>query len=121
MEIQLLEKDYIIAQVKSIDVLKEITGEYFTAVTNEEISIVCEQGILDEKHLVKSTEAYRLFKINDVLDFSLIGIISNISTILKENKISIFVVSTYNTDYFLVRKKDTYKTIECLQKESYHN
>lgn len=38
------------------------------------------------------------------LDFSLIGILSKITTILTENNIGIFVVSIYNTDYILVKE-----------------
>ena len=41
-----------------------------------------------------------------MLDFSLIGILSRISGILAEQKISIFAVSTYNTDYVLVRREN---------------
>jgi hypothetical protein len=38
-----------------------------------------------------------------MLDFGLIGILSKISTILAEEKIGIFVISTYNTDYIMVK------------------
>ena len=40
------------------------------------------------------------------LDFNLTGILANISDILTKEKISIFAISTFNTDYILVRTAD---------------
>lgn len=54
-----------------------------------------------------------------MLDFSLIGILSGISTILADNKIGIFAVSTYNTDYILVKEENFIKALEVLAKEGY--
>lgn len=60
-----------------------------------------------------------MLKIEGILDFSLIGILSKISTILANEKIGIFVVSTYNTDYILVKKENLEKAVESLKKENY--
>lgn len=60
-----------------------------------------------------------MLKIEGILDFSLIGILSKISTILASIKIGIFVVSTYNTDYILVKKENLEKAVEILKKENY--
>ena len=49
------------------------------------------------------------------MDFSEIGILAKISTVLAENKISIFAVSTYNTDYILVKKDSMNKAVEVLK------
>ena len=46
------------------------------------------------------------FRVEGTLEFSLTGILSGIAGILAENGISIFAVSTYNTDYILVKKTD---------------
>ncbi|MBO6115435.1 MAG: ACT domain-containing protein, partial [Lachnospiraceae bacterium] len=62
---------------------------------------------------------WRGFRIQGVLDFSLIGILSGISTILADNKIGIFAVSTYNTDYILVKEENFIKALEVLAKEGY--
>jgi hypothetical protein len=53
------------------------------------------------------------------LDFSLIGILSKLSTILAEEKIGIFAVSTYNTDYILVKEEQFEKAINALKKNGY--
>lgn len=61
----------------------------------------------------------RGFKIQGVLDFSLLGILSKISTILAENKIGIFAVSTYNTDYIFTKESNYEKALKALQEAGY--
>ena len=54
-----------------------------------------------------------------VLDFSLIGILSKLSGILAENKIGIFAVSTYNTDYILVKEENFERALDALSSAGY--
>ena len=54
------------------------------------------------------------FSVCNVSDFSLIGILSKISTCLAENGIGIFAISTFNTDYVLTKENDFSKAIEVL-------
>lgn len=49
----------------------------------------------------------------------MIGILSKISTVLAENKIGIFAVSTYNTDYILVKTENFDRALEVLEAEGY--
>lgn len=51
-------------------------------------------------------DGWTAFRIEGTLDFSLIGIISKISVALAEEKIGVFVVSTFNTDYVLVKTEN---------------
>lgn len=53
------------------------------------------------------------------LDFSLIGILASISKILSQNRISVFVISTYDTDYILVKNNAINNAIEALVSEGY--
>ena len=55
-----------------------------------------------------------MLKVEGPLDFSLIGILSEISGILAKEKISIFVVSTFDTDYILVKEENFEKSIKVL-------
>ena len=64
-------------------------------------------------------DGWRCFRIQGVLDFSLIGILSKISGILAENKIGIFAVSTYNTDYVLVKSENFEKAMTALAEKGY--
>jgi len=82
-----------------------LQGE-FSAVTrtSEELSIVCAEAQIPADVLCE--RGWRLFKIDAVLDFSLVGIVAGISVVLAGANIGIFVLSTYNTDYVLVRQPD---------------
>jgi uncharacterized protein len=53
------------------------------------------------------------------LDFSLVGILAKISSVLAENHIGIFAVSTYNTDYILTKKENYEKALNILQESGY--
>ena len=64
-------------------------------------------------------DGWKGFRIEGVLDFSLIGILSKLSGILAENKIGIFAVSTYNTDYILVKKENFERALNVLAQEGY--
>ena len=64
-------------------------------------------------------KGWKALKIKEVLDFSLVGILYKISKILAENNIGIFAVSTYNTDYILVKEENINKASEKLDEKGY--
>ena len=64
-------------------------------------------------------DGWKAFRIVGVLDFSLIGILSKISGILADNKIGIFAISTYNTDYILTKEEDFARALEVLKNAGY--
>lgn len=64
-------------------------------------------------------DGWKGFRIQGVLDFSLIGILAKISTILAENRIGIFVVSTFNTDYVMVKESEFERAMMALAQEGY--
>jgi hypothetical protein len=69
--------------------------------TRDELSIVC-PALLDISSQKKETN-WRCFKVAGTLDFSQTGILAEISNVLAANQISIFALSTFDTDYFLVK------------------
>lgn len=85
---------------------------YCITKTDAELSIVC----LDENISgnIKYEKDWRILKILGTLDFSLVGILSKISTLLAENDISIFAISTYDTDYILVKEKNIERAVKVL-------
>ncbi len=81
--------------------------------TTEETSVVCVQR--DENHdEIICSKDWRIIKIDDMPDLSSIGIIAEISDILAGRNIPVFTISTYNTDYFLVRQQDLTETTSLL-------
>ena len=91
---------------------------FFIGKTDEELSLVCRTESAPE-NTTERDDGWRGFRIEGVLDFSLIGILSKISTILADNNIGIFAVSTFNTDYILVKSENYERAIEALAKEGY--
>ncbi len=86
--------------------------------TSDELSIVCTQNNIPKD--VTCELDWRLLKIEGPLDFSLIGILSSISMTLAQEEISIFAISTYDTDYIMVKEKDLNNTVSALSNKG-HN
>ena len=80
--------------------------------TDEELSIVCEATI--DLYALQSETDWRVLKIVGPLNFSLTGILAAIAELLAAAKISIFALSTFDTDYILVRDEDLEKAQEVL-------
>ncbi|PIP52914.1 amino acid-binding protein [Candidatus Beckwithbacteria bacterium CG23_combo_of_CG06-09_8_20_14_all_34_8] len=80
--------------------------------TEDELSIVCAQGKIPAGVLIEKD--WRAFKVEGPLGFSLTGIVASLSNPLAEANISIFYISTYETDYLLVEEKNLEKTKKIL-------
>ncbi len=118
MEIKRIEQDFTVCQVKDYS-LVNLDSEYrFIEKTDEEKSLVCITSEVP-KNTIQRDDVWKAFRIQGVLDFSLIGILAKIATILADNGISIFAVSTYNTDYVLIKKENYQKALEVLQTTGY--
>lgn len=118
MRLKVLKDIYAIYKFNSYsDIPSRIYGSKFYSVakTEDEISVVCKQSdyINNAKQIDKG---WKVLKILGSFDFSLIGIIAEISKILYEYKIPIFTISTYETDYILVKSDDLDKAMDSLRK-----
>ena len=118
MELKTIPYRFTVCKLMSVGDLPSDVDFCFTAKTDEEISLVCKTEDVPEKTLVRD-DGWKGFRIEGVLDFSLIGILSKISAILAENKIGIFAVSTYNTDYIFVKEENFDKAINALKDNGY--
>lgn len=118
MELKKLELELTVCKVKSTEDLPLDTDFYFIGRTDEELSLVCETNHCPE-HTIEREDGWRGFRIQGVLDFSLIGILSKLSGILAEQKIGIFAVSTFNTDYILVKKDNFVRAQQALTAAGY--
>jgi len=90
------------------------TGARFLSVTRTalELSVVCEESRIPEA--VHAERDRRLLQIEGTLAFSLTGVLASVAEPLAKAEISVFAVSTYDTDYLLVSEKDLHRTIEVL-------
>lgn len=122
MTIEVLKNDLSVCKIENeIDSIKDIyinNTFLFLSKTDKEISLVCETS-KTPKNIIKKEEGFNALRINGQLDFSLIGIIADISNILSKNNISVFVISTYDTDYILVKKENIDKAIISLKNCGY--
>lgn len=111
-----LDGEFCVCKVKDLKYV-DLTEEFcFVGKTDEEISVVTRSA---PKDCIECENGWRGFRIEGTLDFSLIGILSKISAVLAENKIGIFVVSTYNTDYVFVKSENFKKAVKVLEDAGY--
>ncbi|WP_071395089.1 ACT domain-containing protein [Bacillus tuaregi] len=77
----------------------------FTSITrtNEELSIVCPTSNIPNSLLIDVEHDWKYIKVEGILEFGLTGILSSLANPLAENNISIFAISTFNTDYLLIK------------------
>lgn len=118
MTLKLLEQAFTVCKVTSLAGVDFTQPYVFVAKTDDELSLVCESRAVPQ-NTTEVEAGFRGLKICGVLDFSLIGIIAKISAILAEHRISVFVVSTFNTDYILVKEESLATAISELDKAGY--
>ena len=87
----------------------------FTSITRtpDELSIVCPQSAVPDAE--RCERAWRGLRIQGTLDFSLIGVVATFSRTLSEAGIGVLVLSTFDTDYVLVKEIDLVKAVAALR------
>jgi GNAT superfamily N-acetyltransferase len=80
--------------------------------TAEELSVVCREDCIPDG--VRCEKSWRGLRVDGRLDFSLVGILHSLLTPLAAAGISVFAISTFDTDYLLVRAGDFDRTVEAL-------
>ena len=118
MEIKKLDYDLTVCKLSSLNGIKTDDSLFFIGKTDEEISLVCLTGNAPADTL-EHEDGWRAFRIQGILDFSLIGILSKLTAVLAERGIGVFAVSTYNTDYILVKRERFDEALEALKKAGY--
>ena len=118
MELKKIDHKLTVCKVADVSDIDMSADFYFIGKTDEELSLVCRTEDTPARTTARD-DGWRGFRIQGVLDFSLIGILSKLSGILAENKIGIFAVSTYNTDYILVKEENFDRALNILAAEGY--
>lgn len=103
------------ASMKDVDLSGPL---YFIGKTDEEISLVCPTACVPAQTLARE-DGWRGFRVEGTLDFSLVGILARLSAVLAEKGIAIFAVSTYNTDYILVKEENADRAEQALAEAGY--
>lgn len=120
LTLEVLPELLAIAQLAPTDPIPEwaLSGPFFSfSKTSDELSIVCRQS--DVPTTVKSEREWLALKVKGPLDFALTGILSSIARPLANAGVSIFALSTFDTDYVLVRQGRLEDACSALEKEGH--
>ena len=118
MKIEIMKERFCVCKIADLSEV-DFSGELvFVAKTDEELSLVCERGRVPQ-NVTALEDGWKAFRVEGVLDFGMVGVIAKIAEIFARERISIFVVSTYNTDYVLLKEPDFERGIRLLQKSGY--
>lgn len=118
MELKVIEQEFSICKIHDMAQVNENDRYFFVGRTDEELSLVCSTKYVPEDTLA-CEHGWRAFRIQGVLEFSLVGILAKISGTLADNQIGLFAVSTYNTDYILVKQENLNRALDVLREEDY--
>lgn len=113
-----ITEEFAVCQVEDYSQVNLENPFVFTGATDGEKSLVCPIALVPENAL-SVDKTWSAFRIEGILDFSLIGILSKISSLLAENNIGIFAISTYNTDYILTKTADFQSALRVLEEAGY--
>ena len=118
MELEKINYNLTVCKVTSLAEIDTSSDFFFLGKTSEELSLVCRTENTPSGTMERE-DGWKGFRIRGILDFSLIGILSGLSGILAKHNIGIFAVSTYNTDYILVKEENYDRALEALASEGY--
>jgi uncharacterized protein len=116
LDLEILQPNFSICQLESDAAMPgwAESGELIAITrTTEELSIVAETRLLPSD--IQVEHGWRALKVAGPLDFSLVGILASLATTLAEAGVSIFAISTFNTDYLLVKGEQLDDTLTALQ------
>jgi len=133
MVIKVLSEPYVVAKLQqfspSLPILKanccSAPKLFSLTITDEEISLVCPETDLQQlrerqqAEILVEEKGWRCLRIQGVIDFQLIGVIAAIASLLAGAGISLFVLSTYNTDYILVKGASLEQSLALLESSGY--
>ncbi len=118
MKLKIIDGEFSVCKVQKYTHEMFSHDFVFTGKTDEEKSVLLPTEFAPAD-AIEREDGFVGFRIIGTLDFSLVGILSRISSILAENNVGIFAVSTFNTDYIFVKKAQFDKAKSALIKNGY--
>jgi hypothetical protein len=94
------------------------SGSFFSITrTTEELSVVCHQDAVP--HSVRCERGWRCLRVGGALDLSLVGVLASLVGPLAAASLSVFVLSTFDTDFVLVKEQDYEPAMEVLSQSGH--
>lgn len=118
LKLKVINEAFSVCKIKGVEEVNFEDSFCFVGKTDEELSLVCATKFVPSE-TIEREDGWRGFRIGGVLDFSLIGILSKLSTILADEQIGIFAISTFNTDYLLTKEENFEKALKALEVKGY--
>ena len=115
---KVIDKEFAVCKINDVTEVNFNDEFCFVGKTDEELSLVCSSEFVP-KNTIVCDSGWRAFRIEGILDFSLTGILARAADILANAKIPIFAVSTYNTDYILIKNEFFQKALDVLKENNY--
>jgi len=118
--LSVLEETFSIHRLAPDASLPEAVSEcdfYSLSKTTDELSLVCPEHLAVKSE--KSNPDWKCLKVAGPLDFELTGILAGITEVLAKEKLSVFAISTFDTDYILIKKQGLTAAISALQRAGY--
>jgi hypothetical protein len=94
---------------------ESVEGAFANINDGNEITVIIDETKLSENSVIKIEKGWKLIAFDMVFPFEMVGFISKISKVLADNKISIFVISSYSTNHILIKRENLEKTVELLE------
>ncbi len=120
LTLQIMAETLAVCRLDATNAVPEwaLKGSFFSMTrTSDELSVVCFQSLVPDG--VNCQGEWRGLKVLGPLDFTLTGILSSLATPLAQAGISIFAISTFDTDYLLIKSSDLFEVVNVLTNEGF--
>ena len=113
MRLQVVEGEFTVSKVSGMHEVNLAAPWLFIGRTDAETSVVCLSAHAPV-HCLAREDGWRAFRVAGQMDFGLTGVLAGLATVLAQASVSIFALSTFDTDYILVKKENLSKALEAL-------
>ena len=118
MRLQIIEGKFSVCKVENLRAVNFNVPWLFVGKTDVEISVVCLTADVPHATLARE-DGWRALRVAEPMNFGLTGVLAGISTVLAQAGISIFAVSTFDTDYILMKADKLAPAMEALEAGGY--
>ena len=113
MRLEVVEGEFTVSKVSGMHAVNLAAPWLFIGRTDAETSVVCLSAHAPV-HCLAREDGWRAFRVAGQMDFGLTGVLAGLATVLAQASVSIFALSTFDTDYILVKKENLSKALEAL-------
>ncbi len=118
MLLQIIEGKFSVCKVENLRAVNFHVPWLFVGKTDDEISVVCLTADVPNATLARE-DGWRALRVAGQMDFGLTGVMAGLSSTLAQAGISIFAVSTFDTDYILMKAENLPLALDALEAKGY--